>query len=80
MPSEYRVPNVMSSDLTVDVDRTAKQESPKFGGAVRNATTLIAEQPSYILLAITCCENSYARPCAYGRTRVGDFNATVIRK
>ena len=27
------------------------------------ATTLIPEQLSYIMLAITCSENVYARPC-----------------
>ena len=47
------------------VGRKRQRESPLIGVAVRNATTIISERPSYIMLAITCSENVCARPCAY---------------
>ena len=56
-----------------------KQENQPVGGEVRNVTTLIPEQLSYIMLAITCSENVYACPCACGCTCMCDY-ARIIWK
>ena len=45
--------------------RCVKQESPPIDGAVRNATSLIPEQLSSIILVIACSYTVYARPCIY---------------
>ena len=47
-----------------------KQESPPIGGEMRNAMTLISERLLYIMLAITCSENVYARLCSYSYLRL----------
>ena len=55
----------------VQTDAILKQESPLFGGAVRNATSVIPQRLSPIIFAITCAENVYARPCFYSHVRLG---------
>ena len=54
-----------------------RQESPPIGGAVRNATSLIPQRLSYIILAITCSENVYAWPCIDSHGRVDRDNNTT---
>ena len=54
-----------------------KQERPPIG--VKNDDTDVGTTIIYNI-AITCSENVYVRPCAYGRTRMCDLNATIIWK
>ena len=53
------------------------QESPPIGGAVRNATSLIPQRLSSIILAITCSENVHPWPCIDSRERVDRDNNTT---
>ena len=41
-------------------DRIKREESPPIGGAARNATSLIPQRLSSIMIAITCSENVHA--------------------
>ena len=66
--------------IALVVSEILKQECPPIGRAVRNVTTLIRERPLYTMHALTCSEHVYARPCAYGRTRMCDLNATITQK
>ena len=54
-----------------------QQESPPIGGAVRNATSLIPQRLSYIMLAITCSENVRALPCIESHWRIDRDNNTT---
>ena len=60
------------------MDGSRKQEIPPIGRAVQNATTLIPERLSSVVLAVTCSENVYARPCIYSLMRLErDDNTTI---
>ena len=67
-------------EQTVAILNTNETRKPTNWWTVLNATTPIPELPSHIMLAITCSENVYARPCGYGRTRMCELNATIMRK
>ena len=54
-----------------------KQEGPPIGEAVRNATSLIPQELSYIIHAITCSENVHALPCIDSHGRVDRDNNTT---
>ena len=49
----------------------------RFGGAVRNATSLVPQRMSSIILAITCSENFNAWPCVDSHERVDRDNNTT---
>ena len=55
-----------------------EQESPPIGGGMRNATSLVWQWLSYIILVITCSENVVpAWPCVHSDGRVDpDYNTT----
>ena len=57
--------------------RSIKQEGPPFGGAVRNAMSLILQRLSHIMLAITCSENVPALPCIDSHLRRDRDNNTT---
>ena len=54
-----------------------EHEGPPIGGAVRNATSLIQQRLSYIMLAITCSENVRALPCIDSHGRIDRDNNTT---
>ena len=56
-----------------------QQGSPSIGWAVRNATTLIPERLSSMMLAIICYEKRLFMH-ANASARMHDLNVTIIRK
>ena len=54
-----------------------EQYGPPIGGAVRNATSLIPQWLSYIMLAITFSENVRALPCINSHGRIDRNNNTT---
>ena len=52
-----------------------QQEGLPLGGAVGNATSLIPQRLSYIMLAITCSENVRALPCIGSHGRLDRENS-----
>ena len=55
-----------------------EEKAHQFGGAVRNATPLIPQRLSSIILTITCSENVHARPCIESHGRVDRDNNTTF--
>ena len=73
-----RIHFVTAAEASADIDDSIKRaESPQIDGAVRNATLLISERLSYIMLQ-SLVPKTFMH--AHASTRMCDLNATIIRK